>query len=206
MATMTDNVWNRSLLRPLLISVMVTALMAGPLTVGQILAPQWKWGYALARIFLVSLEAVYTTTWLAHPDRRQQRSWGFRAAELVTWLVILRLLLWALHGSYPSADDLRRWFHSPGSFFELELLIIGGFMVVSWVEALLNGRDLQELAMQPDELSEPPPGQSLSEWRAPLSYTTSRAHILQRFGRRWMWGAVVLCSSRPPLNCATSQV
>ena len=192
MATMTDNVWNRSLLRPLLISIMVTALVAGPLAIGQILAPQWKWGYALALIFLVALEAVYTTTWLAHPNRRQQRSWGFRAAELVTWLVILRLLLWALHGSYPSADDLRGWFDSPDSFFEPELLVIGGLLVVCWVEAILNARDLQELAMQPDELSRPPPGQSLSEWRAPLSYTTSRAHILQRFGRRWMWGAVVL--------------
>jgi len=189
---MTDNVWNRSLLRPLLISIMVTALMAGPMAVGQILAPGWRWGYVLALAFLVSLEAVYTTTWLAHPDRRQQRSWVFRLAAMVTWLVILRLLLWSLHGSWPSAGDLQRWFRSPASFFEPEFLVSAGLLVASWAEATLSGRDLQELAMQPDELSDPPPGYSLSEWRSPPSYTTSRSHILQRFGRRWMWGAVVL--------------
>jgi len=187
-----DNVWNRSLLRPITIATLVTAFLAGPLAVATTIDPQWRPGYVLVLLFLVALEAVYTTTWLAHPDRRQRRTAGFRVAELVTWLSVVRLLVWIVRGSWPAVQDLRRWFWAPLAFFDLEFAVVGVLVALAWAEGISNGGAFQELAMQPDELTDPPPGYELSDWRAPLSYTTSRSQILARFGQRWIRGALIL--------------
>ena len=187
-----DSVWNRSLIRPLLIATLVTALLAGPLAIGQVIAPQWQAGYVLPLLFLVALETVYTTTWLAHPRRRQHRTLGFRLAELVVWLVIVRLLLWLLRGGWPSLYDVWRWLRAPQSFFDLEFIIVSVLAALAWAEGISNGNIFQKLALQPDELTAPPDRYSTSDWRAPLAYGTSRTAILNRFARRWMWGGVIL--------------
>jgi hypothetical protein len=92
---------------------------------------------------------------------------------------------------------LQRWFWAPITFFDLEYVVIAALVLLAWSEGISNGRDFQELAMQPDELSDPAPGYEEADWRAPLSYTTSRSQIQARFGRRWVWGALflVLCAA-----------
>ena len=199
---MIDSVWNRSLFRPLLIATLVTALMAGPVAIGQAVAPQWQAGYLLPLLFLVALEAVYTTTWLVHPDHRQRRTIGFRLAELVVWLVIVRLLLWMLRGNWPQLYDLWRWLRAPISFFDREFVIVGVLVAVAWAEGISNGGIFQQLALQPDELADPPTGHDQHDWRPLLSYTTSRTAILARFSGRWMLGGVflVLCAAASRLK------
>ena len=199
MMDITDSLWKRSVLRPLLIATLVTALLTGPLAIGQVIAPQLlpdcqvrQTGYVLPLLFLVATEAVYTTTWLAHPRRRLQRTPGFRLAELVVWLVLVRLLLWALHGHWPDLYDLWRWLRAPGLFFDPEFVVVSLLTALAWAEGISNSTIFQQLALQPDELSEPPDRYSTSDWRAPLGYGTSRSAILARFAQRWMWGGAIL--------------
>jgi hypothetical protein len=192
-----DSAWNRSLLRPLLIASMVAALLMGPLAVGRVLAPEWDSRWAVPVSFLVALEAVYTTTWLAHPARRQRRSAWFRVAELIAWCVAIRVLLWLLRAHWPDLAEVGRWITAPGSFFDAEFIVGCLLAALSWVVAGSFGADLQRLALQPDELTDPPPGWDAHEWRAPLSYETSRGDIMSGFARRWMAGGtlLVLCAA-----------
>jgi len=189
---MMDTVWNRSLFRPMLIATLVAALLAGPLALGRAIMPQWPADYVLPLLFLVALEAVYTTTWLAHPGRRQRRTVGFRLAELVVWLVILRLLLWTLRGAWPDAADLWRWLHSPGSFFDPEFVAVGMLVALAWGEGITNGSFFQQLALQPDELALRLPSYWQRDWLGPAARATPRTTILGRFAGRWVWGGVIL--------------
>jgi len=192
-----DNAWYRSLIRPILIATMVAALLAGPLAAAAVLAPEWDSQWALPVCFMVALEAVYTSTWLSHPAQRQRRSAWFRVAELVVWCVAIRILLWQLRTDMPRLVDVRRWIAAPSSFFDSEYVV--GCSLAALAQALAGsfGAELQRLALQPDELTDPPPGLDVNEWRAPLSYETSRAAILSRFARRWMGGGMllVLCAA-----------
>ncbi|MDH7485602.1 MAG: DUF4129 domain-containing protein [Anaerolineae bacterium] len=195
----TDSLWSRSLLRPFLIATLVTALLTGPLAIGQVIAPQLlpdrqvlQTGYVLPLLFLVAIEAVYTTTWLAHPRRRLQRTPGFRLAELVVWLVLVRLLLWVLRGHWPDLYDLWRWLRAPGLFFDPEFVFVSLLVTLAWAEGISNGVIFQQLALQPDELSEPPDRYRISDWRASLGYGTSRTAIMARFAQRWVWGGAIL--------------
>jgi len=192
MMDIMDSLWNRSVLRPFLIATLVTALLTGPLAIGQVIAPQWPAGYVPPLLFLVALEAVYTTSWLAHPRRRLQRTLGFRLAELVVWVVIVRLLLWARHSHWPDLYDLWRWLRAPGLFFDAEFVAVSLLAALAWAEGISNSVTFQQLALQPDELLDPLEKYSISDWRAPLAYGASRTTILGHFARRWMWGGVIL--------------
>lgn len=105
-------------LQPLLIAVLVTALVTGPIVVIRLAAPNPAWRFLTVAVFLVALESIYTSRWLAHPDRRQLNRTTYRLAELVVIAAALRLLTWALSGGIPGWQVWRTYLLSPLSFFD----------------------------------------------------------------------------------------
>ena len=64
------NKWSRTIVQPLLISLLITSLLSSVLALAQIISRQDIWlPFSLFFLF-VTLEGCYTTLWLQQPERR----------------------------------------------------------------------------------------------------------------------------------------
>jgi len=106
------------ILRPFLIAALVTALVMGLIVVIRLAAPSPAWRLLPVAVFLIALEAVYTSRWLADPQRRQFNRTGYRVAEMTVIAVALRFLTWFLSGGIPGWEVWRSYLLSPLTFFD----------------------------------------------------------------------------------------
>ncbi len=185
----------RHLTQPLFIALLVTALCAAPLTLIDITIPWLPWMLLLGLIFLVALESVYTTFWLAHPDRRLLARTNYRLAELGVLLVITRLFAFVAGGrGLPTLETFRLYLHEPLTFFSDGYFLLGALLVfVAWQLAIAHARIFQQLAISAEEAafySLPPHEQKRRIEDRPIR--TRRADLMAAFFRRWVWGGVVM--------------
>ncbi|NJN83849.1 MAG: hypothetical protein HC802_17295, partial [Caldilineaceae bacterium] len=126
--------------------------------------------------------------WLAQPAQRLTRSTGYRIAEIVLLLVLTRLVIWAVAGSWPTPMTLMtRPFEAL-----MEGFVFGAIVVsLSWIMATAMTNDLIQMALRPDDLYTT--RSFANRWQdnaRPVH--TDRGAILRRFVTRWVVGGLFL--------------
>lgn len=117
----------------LLSAVLFTCLSVPFLLVGQKIFNDWNNQYLAPLAFLVSLEAMLTYHRLKKFDFFDGRSWLSLGAELLVLAVIIRLLLYWVHGWDLFWEALSYWPEQFGAyFFDVQYLLVLGFSLVIW--------------------------------------------------------------------------
>jgi hypothetical protein len=181
---MTDVAWYRSLFRRTLLAVLGTSFAMGMLAVARAFAPDWPSGYVPFVLFFAAWEAVYTTDQLAGPDWRWRRTLGFRLAELLVMILVIRFITLGVQGRVP---DLGLWFRDPAAFFDGEFVVVSLMAFVAWALSAINASDFTELALRPDELAERPRSSREMAWADTPARPPQRTEILAGFSERWLW-------------------
>lgn len=125
------NRWSRTVAQPILITIMFTAFIAGPLAVLQQIMPATPWRDFTPVFFFLILETVYTTLWLKRPTQRGLNHLAYRAAELLIFIILVRLLTWGFTSSWP---NLEMW---QSFLFEPLLIFADGFFLVNAIAVLV---------------------------------------------------------------------
>lgn len=193
--TYTTPTHTRHITQPLFIALLVTALCAVLLTLIDIGIPFLPWMRLVGLLFLVALEAVYTSFWLEHPDRRLLARTNYRLAEFGVLLIITRLFAFAAGGrGLPTLETFRLYLREPLTFFSDGYFLLGALLVfVAWRLAIAHARIFQQLAISAEEAafySLPPHEQKRRIEDRPIR--TRRADLMAAFFRRWVWGGVVM--------------
>jgi hypothetical protein len=191
-AELSDQSWLTSLLRPTLVACMAVALVLALVAFIRRFVPDLPAAYTELLAFmgaLASLVGSISTTWLALPGQRNQRSIGYRAAELLVILGGMRIAIWLAAGSFPGWELflLRPVDTLLDGYFLVALLVVG----FAWVMSTAMTEDLLALALQPDDLYAVRSfGDRWHDTARPVY--TDRPAILRRFVGRWVMGGILL--------------
>jgi hypothetical protein len=188
-----DSAAYRDLLQPVLIALLVAALLAGPIVFLQLFYPDGSWFVLKAAVFLIALEAIYTTRWLARPEQRQVSRLAYRAAEFAVIVVALRLLTWTIGDGLPTAAEWREFLLSPTSLIDGTYFLFLFFAVFALergasLAALFIGLDLSNDEIAYYTLS-PHARELVVHERPPL---TNRPQLLRSFFSQWIFGGALL--------------
>ncbi len=181
-----DQSWLTSLLRPVLIVVLVACMdvvlgaVVGRFAGG--VRPGFATGLTLLAIG-AALLGVVTTSVLAQPSQRINRSLGYRAAELGLLLAATRLYTWIGGTGVPSLGQMLEY---PLDILLDPLFIVSAAIVgLSWFIASEVTEDLDQLALSADEII-------IAQWRSDRNNDPMRARgidrgqILSAFTMRWV--------------------
>lgn len=184
--------YSSTVVQPLLIALMVTSLATAVLAVLQVGAAELPWVWIIGPCFLISLEGIYTTIWLHHPDRRSLNRSLYRTAELVIIVVITRLLTWFLAGGWPTASTWIFFLQQPllilWDFFFLFTLFI---IIFVWERSILMSYIFYYMSIDPAERAyyeKSTPQRRHAE--RPL--VPHRTMLLNLYGRHWIGGGIFL--------------
>ncbi len=191
-ADLADQDWTLSLLRPILVAIMAVCLVLATMAFVRRLVPDIPAAYTLLLAgmgALASLVGTATTTWLAQPGQRANRSAGVRAAELALMLGAIRIAIWLSTDSWPGLEFflLRPMDALLDGYFLVALLVVG----LAWAMSTAMTDDLLALALQPDDLYSARTFHDRWQDTARPVYT-DRPAILRRFVARWVGGGVIL--------------
>jgi hypothetical protein len=188
-----DESWLSSLLRPLLVFILVICINVAL----SILLEQYAPGLGVAiRLSILGLGVaaaiigISTTTWLAHPNQRLQRSALYRIAEIVLILLLARVVLWLSQGQLPSVDAFL--LRPDEVFFDGPYLLTLVALLFTWLAAIDFTDDLTQLAVQPDELYVAATARS-GVFDSSRPAQSDRRAILRRIVGRWVgWGIILI--------------
>jgi hypothetical protein len=186
-----DQPWLTSFLRPFLIITLVTCLniaWIGFLRRFLPMAPAVFFQSLLAIGILTAWVGVITTTWLAQPAQRLQRTAAYRVAEIVLILLLARLILWMTTTPLPSLSEFV--LHPVYSLLDGYFLVAILVAVVAWVMATEFSSNLLELAIQPDEMYVAKRS-SRDVWDTSRGGSDRQA-LMDSFVGRWVTGGVLL--------------
>lgn len=185
------NKWSRTILQPLLISILFTALLSTVLVFAEI-ATSMAWLPFSIFLFFVCLEGCYTTLWLQQPERRLLNHTAYRAAELLLLALLLRAFAWTLTGSWPNIADIPEMLRLPQTvFIDAPFIFIGILSLIAWDRTTRLSETFTELAIDQAEVYyySQPPGQRVSSDKP---VRTNRGEIVFSFFRQWIGGALIL--------------
>lgn len=186
------NRWSRVVAQPLLITVMFTAFIAGPITVLQLVQPAIPWKALIFIYFFFILQTVYTTLWLKRAGQRALNKTAYRAAEFLLFIVLLRLLAWVINNNWPTREIWEQF------LFEPLLLFFDGFFLVGIIGLFA----VWQLAIQTTQLFG-----SLAIDKAEAAYyadvfgkhkldtrpnITDRGVLVNTFLQQWLIGGMIL--------------
>ncbi|MBX3056636.1 MAG: DUF4129 domain-containing protein [Anaerolineae bacterium] len=186
------NKWSRTAVQPLLIALVTTAFFTVLATVLDVVLQLTLFQALIPLFFLISLEGVYTTLWLNHPNRRQFNRLAYRAAEFLVFLLILRLYTWLIADSLPALNQLTGYLRFPW------LLVADGYFVLSaillllaWVRAISAADAFIDLAIDEAEVYyfTLPRGEQDANLKPAFS---NRMEIVAGLFHQWLWGGVML--------------
>jgi hypothetical protein len=188
-----DSVLYRDLLQPLLIALLVAALLAGPIIFLQLFYTDGHWFLLKLAVFLIALEGVYTTRWLARPEQRQVSRLAYRAAEFAVMALALRLLTWGVGDGLPTAAEWRGFLVSPidlidGAYFTFLFFATLALERGASLAGLFTGLDLSNDEVAYYTLS-PHARELIAHERPPL---TNRPQLLRSFFSQWIFGGALL--------------
>jgi len=112
-----SNRFSRFVVQPVLIGMMVASLAGAFLSILHAASGRLPWLWMFLPILIFSFEGVYTTIWLTRPDQRLLNKTLYRAAEVLTILITVRVYSWALTNSWPTFDDLETYLRTPSEIF-----------------------------------------------------------------------------------------
>ncbi|MCP4419188.1 MAG: DUF4129 domain-containing protein [Chloroflexi bacterium] len=185
------NKWSRTVVQPILITLLVAALFSAVLILTESILENGGWVVLGWVITFAALEGCYTTLWLQQPARRLLNHTAYRASEILLLLIFLRLFTWATVGNEPQWADLPNILRSPWTLFLDAPFIWGGIlMLIGWDRAIQFSKAFAQLAIDRAEAHyyAMPNKQHSSD--KPVQ--TNRGEIVLSFFRQWTGGAVIL--------------
>lgn len=185
--------WNRDIVRPTLIAVMVTCIATVLITIVALVNPDGGvWTAVPILCFFFTLEGLYTSRWINHPDRLILDRTLITITELVMLTVLLRLMTWMLMG-WPSVNTFLSFILQPTlafeNFFVIPLLfVLGARQMAFQVQSVFK-----KLAIHAEETRY----YSLNKaQRARLSgdrpAVPNRTAFVNDYFRTWLWGGILL--------------
>ncbi|MBK7896889.1 MAG: DUF4129 domain-containing protein [Anaerolineaceae bacterium] len=186
------NKWSRTIIQPLLISLLITALTSAVLVLAEIITEDTSWlPFSLFFLF-ATLEGCYTTLWLQQPERRLLNHTAYRAAELLLLALLLRLFTWTVVGNWPTLADIPDMLRLPHLFlFDGAFIFSGLLTLFGWERAISLGATFNNLSIDQAEVyyyAMPPKQRSASD----KPVRTNRGAIVYSFFRQWVGGALIL--------------
>ncbi|MCA9919419.1 MAG: DUF4129 domain-containing protein [Anaerolineales bacterium] len=186
------NKWSRTLVQPLLISFMITALLSALLVLFELISQDDIWLPFSYFFLFVTLEGCYTSIWLQQPERRLLNHTAYRAAELVLITLLLRLFTWTVVGNWPALADLPEMLRLPHVYLlDTPFIFCGILTLFAWERAISLGTTFSHLAIDQAEVhyySLSPKQRNASD--KPIR--TNRGAIVFSFFRQWIGGALIL--------------
>jgi hypothetical protein len=190
----SDTPWQSDILRPLLIAILATCFVAGPIALAVAAVPQANAGPILPLCFVTALVAVYSTQWMSRPAQRLLNKLAFRLAQFVLLAAVLRVATWIIRDQLPALAMARQWLLDPLSFFDLYFMITVILAVVVWDRAASVTAIFHQLALEPGELAwfqEQRKG--YAERRFPMEVVRlSRQDLFEQYVNQWVVGGGLL--------------
>ena len=129
--------WNQKILvwvTRLFSAVMIACLIVPIIIIGGNILPGWKGWYLIPIVFFVSLESMYSHHRTHHLSILSLEWWISRVTELVVLLVLVKLLLYGVHGFGRLYTDVPLWREDFfGNFFDVEYSLVAIIVVGIWV-------------------------------------------------------------------------
>lgn len=186
------NKWSRTFIQPLLIALMITAFFTCVFVVVNNLVPSAAWALLIPLLFFVTLESIFTTMWLSHPDRRTINHTYYRISEFLVVALITRIYIWIIMGGWPQFDLLGDYLRYPwilvnDGVFVLAIIAIS----FSWFYARMTSYLFAQLALDEAEVAYyiQPPNQRETGNQPVMR---NRKEITEMFFIQWMWGCGIL--------------
>ena len=130
-------VWNQRIMivaDRLLAAVMLACLCVPLVMVINRIVIGWYGWYVIPVVFLVSIESMISHYRMRGISIASEEWWLYRIAELVVVIVLLKLLLYGIHGISQILTDFSLWRQNLFSFFsEPEYLLLILFVIAIWV-------------------------------------------------------------------------
>lgn len=186
-----DEIWQSSLFRPLLITLLVGCIDVALVGFLRHILPGMPitHGHLLTLLGVVSAAVgSYTTTLLIRPDQRDRRTFAYRAAELGLLLFTARALLWTVIDGWPTLNEI---IYQPlGSLLSSSYVVALLLILISWgMAAAVTGQFL-EMALKPDELTERLPDRYRAVYDSRVR--SDRRSMLNRFTEFWIFGGMFM--------------
>lgn len=194
--------WTRSVIRPTLIILMVTALMGAIFSVALLVDPSRLWRMGFVICFFIILESYFTTKWLNQPERRNLHQLKYRTAEVLVLAVIIRLLTWAIQGNWPEPSNWLLYLKSPFELFKdgyyWSIFVLS---LIAWQRTIALSKSF--LRMKPDEAElayYSLPRNKRDQGNQPIS--DDRSYLLHGFAQQFLGGGIIvlLCAALASFN------
>lgn len=186
------NRWSRTFIQPLLIALMTTAFFACVFVLVNNFVPAPAWALLTPLLFCVTLESIFTTMWLSHPDRRTLNHTYYRLSEFLVILLITRVYIWFIVGGWPQFDLLGDYLRYPWILFNDGVFIIAAISIAfSWFYARMASYLFAQLALDEAEVAyyvQPPNRREMGN----QPVMRNRQEITEIFFVQWMWGGGIL--------------
>lgn len=186
------NKWSRTVVQPLLVSVLITGLFSALLVLTEIITRSDLWLPYSGFLFFVTLESCYTTLWLQQPERRLLNHTAYRAAELLLLTLLLRFFSWSVLGNWPQLADLPDILARPHLFLlDGPFIFCGIVSLFAWERSVSLAQTFTRLAIDQAEVYY----YALSTSQRNASdkpVRTNRGEIVLSFFRQWIAGALIL--------------
>jgi len=188
--------WQSRFLRPFLIALMATCLLAGPVALLNVVFPGQNIETLTAFCFFAALIAAYTSEWALLPAQRLLGRTVFRLSELLLIILVVRILTWLVMG-WPSLAVAKTWVLNPLQFFDAYFIFASILVFFAWDRASTTAQIFHELGLNSAEHAWFRERQE-GAWRKtfPVEIVrTSRQEVFRRYLVHWLGGGafLVLC-------------
>ena len=189
-----DTGWQRAS-RSGLIAVQAACLVIGPWAAAQAIVPEVNLSALPWLALLAAGMGCLSAQWATQPRQRWVEKGLFQLAEWVTLMLAVRLALWAIHGSWPSWQEMRGWLLAPQGFFDAALIICALLVSLAWQRAWVVGTLFQQFALSAGELAYAHQQRTAGWWRWAVPAERSqinRLDLLEQYIVQWMAGGVLI--------------
>lgn len=185
----------RHFVRPLLIALLVTALLVTVLAIVVEITGDNRWFALTIPLFLIALEAIYTTNWLNHPRQFPLDRAAYRAAELLLLFVIIRITSWIIFSEgIPNSTELMEYLRNPLALFtNTPFLVTLLLAFIIWRLAVALGQIFSQLEINDYELQfHSLPLAQRKERAVDQPIQAGRGELVEAFARLWLLGGMFL--------------
>jgi hypothetical protein len=133
---------------------MVGCIAISLVELARLFAPGWSAVYMVSACVLAAVEGLYSDRLARARLYFEIDVWKFRATELATFFVLLKIGSYLGEGWESLLADVRAWPQDPLSFFDAETMTAFFFALAAWMASIRTTRDLERLA-EPSDLDRP---------------------------------------------------
>ncbi|HVB96604.1 MAG TPA: DUF4129 domain-containing protein [Chloroflexota bacterium] len=179
--------WAEAVFEPIALIGALICFVLGIVSLGLAIVPSWDTSFIAPLTALVGIEAFVYARGLDRP-RFVARDW---LVFLVGPLVLARFLPYLLEADANLGTDVGFWWSNPGSFFTLAFLVDAAILLLSWSAIYVCTQYLNQLRVQPGELSDPRPSSIQPSYDDSIR-ALDHSEPLRQLGRIYLVGGVLL--------------